>query len=161
VCFFHYWRNISLSFKDSHFIEFKNFSVRHRVKLILELLNDDELLRNERRKAKADGREKYQGFSKDDMLYRGGSNSSKFDSFERWNEKKVEKDEREEKQKEWKSTSRSGSNSARREVTAFDFDTADNSRSRASGSPELGIREVFFNFLLSLLILVKLYFVGP
>nr|CAD2194243.1 unnamed protein product [Meloidogyne enterolobii] len=115
--------------------------VRHRVKLILELLNDDELLRNERRKAKADGREKYQGFSKDDMLYRGGSNSSKFDSFERWNEKKVEKDEREEKQKEWKSTSRSGSNSARREVTAFDFDTADNSRSRASGSPELGIRE--------------------
>nr|CAD2148617.1 unnamed protein product [Meloidogyne enterolobii] len=116
-------------------------NVRHRVKLILELLNDDELLRNERRKAKADGREKYQGFSKDDMLYRGGSNSSKFDSFERWNEKKVEKDEREEKQKEWKSTSRSGSNSARREVTAFDFDTADNSRSRASGSPELGIRE--------------------
>uniref|UniRef100_A0A915M9S7 ENTH domain-containing protein n=1 Tax=Meloidogyne javanica TaxID=6303 RepID=A0A915M9S7_MELJA len=116
-------------------------NVRHRVKLILELLNDDELLRNERRKAKADGREKYQGFSKDDMLYRGGSNSSKFDSFERWNEKKVEKDEREDKQKEWKSTPRSGSNSARREVTAFDFDTADNSRSRASGSPELGIRE--------------------
>ncbi|KAL7073606.1 hypothetical protein ACQ4LE_006936 [Meloidogyne hapla] len=113
-------------------------NVRHRVKLILELLNDDELLRNERRKAKADGREKYQGFSKDDMLYRGGSNSSKFDSFERWNEKKGEKDEQEKKQKEWKGTPRS---SVRREVTAFDFDTADNSRSRASGSPELGIRE--------------------
>jgi len=62
-------------------------------------LNDYELLRNERRKAKADGGEKYQGFSKDDMLYRGGSNSSEFDSFERWNEKKVGKDEREEKQK--------------------------------------------------------------
>nr|CAD2144259.1 unnamed protein product [Meloidogyne enterolobii] len=74
-------------------------NVRHRVKLILELLNDYELLRNERRKAKADGGEKYQGFSKDDMLYRGGSNSSEFDSFERWNEKKVGKDEREEKQK--------------------------------------------------------------
>lgn len=108
----------------------------------MELLNDDDLLRNERRKAKADGREKYQGFSKDDMLYRGGSNSSKFDSFERWNEKKEGQCEQEDKQKEWKGNSRGGS-TTRREVTAFDFDTTDNSRSRGSGSPELGIREVF------------------
>lgn len=45
--------------------------VRHRAKLVLELLQDDEMLRVERRKAKTEGREKYQGFSKDEMMYQG------------------------------------------------------------------------------------------
>ncbi len=41
--------------------------MRHRVKLVTDLLQDDEALRMERRKAKKEGREKYQGYSKEDM----------------------------------------------------------------------------------------------
>lgn len=43
--------------------------MRHRVKLVTDLLQDDEALRAERRKAKKEGREKYQGYSKDDMRH--------------------------------------------------------------------------------------------
>jgi hypothetical protein len=105
----------------------------------LELLNDEELIRTERRKAKTESREKYQGFSKDDMLVRGGG-SSKIDSFERWNEKKESRSMDFDK----KSGGRDGvedSGIGKREVTAFDFDEA---RSHANGSPELGIREVSY-----------------
>lgn len=114
----------------------EGINVRHRAKLILELLNDEELLRTERRKAKTEGKEKYQGFSKDDMLVRGGGASSKFDSFERWNEKK---ESRSMDFNGKKVDSGEGGGGGRREVTAFDFDE---SRSHANGSPELGIREV-------------------
>lgn len=109
-------------------------NVRHRVKLIMELLNDEELLRTERRKAKTEGREKYQGYSKEDMI-RGGS---KFDSFERWNEKK-DKMDFDKKNREY-SEFEQENGIGHREVTAFDFDT-ENSHSNANGSPELGIRE--------------------
>lgn len=47
-------------------------NVRHRVKQILELLADDDLLRQERRKSKHEGKEKYQGFSREEMMYGGG-----------------------------------------------------------------------------------------
>ncbi|KAI3422016.1 hypothetical protein GPALN_012553 [Globodera pallida] len=113
----------------------EGLNVRHRVKLILEMLNDEEILRTERRKAKTEGREKYQGFSKEDMLS-GRGTSTKFDSFERWNEKKTTNTE---KSIELSSGSRGGFNGGRREVTAFDFDSEN--RSYANGSPELGIRE--------------------
>lgn len=45
--------------------------VRHRVKQIIELLQDDELLMHERQKTKTENKEKYQGYSKEDMLYKG------------------------------------------------------------------------------------------
>ncbi|KAL3068133.1 hypothetical protein niasHT_027963 [Heterodera trifolii] len=112
----------------------EGMNVRHRVKLILELLNDEELLRIERKKAKTEGREKYQGFSKEDMLSGRGMSNSKLDSFEKWNEKTADAD----KPAESGGHSR-GFGTNRREVTAFDFD-AEN-RSYANGSPELGIRE--------------------
>lgn len=119
----------------------EGINVRHRAKLILELLNDEELLRTERRKAKTEGKEKYQGFSKDDMLVRGGGASSKFDSFERWNEKKESRSMDFNDKKEFGGEEKIGGGGIgnRREVTAFDFDE---SRSHANGSPELGIREV-------------------
>lgn len=42
-------------------------AVRHRVKILFELLQDDEQLKAERKKAKLEGKEKYQGYSKDDI----------------------------------------------------------------------------------------------
>lgn len=47
----------------------KTNSVRHRARLLIELIQDDELLRTERRKAKIDGKEKYLGYSKEDMCF--------------------------------------------------------------------------------------------
>jgi hypothetical protein len=40
------------------------------------MVQDDEILRAERRKAKKEGKEKYQGFSKEDMKMGGGSSYS-------------------------------------------------------------------------------------
>lgn len=61
-------------------------NIRHRVKQIIELLQDEELLAEERRKARGENKDKYQGYSKEDMMM-GGSSSrqSKFDS---WDDKK-------------------------------------------------------------------------
>uniref|UniRef100_A0A914UKM9 ENTH domain-containing protein n=1 Tax=Plectus sambesii TaxID=2011161 RepID=A0A914UKM9_9BILA len=42
-------------------------NVRHRAKLIMEMLQDDEAVRIERRKAKKDGREKYQGYTPEEI----------------------------------------------------------------------------------------------
>lgn len=51
---------------------FMCFLVRYRVKTVLNMLEDDEVLRNERRKAKVAGKdEKYKGFSRDEMNMRG------------------------------------------------------------------------------------------
>ena len=47
--------------------------MRHRAKLLVDLIQDDEQLRIERKKAKTEGKEKYQGFSKEDMRIRGGN----------------------------------------------------------------------------------------
>ncbi|KAH7724542.1 ENTH domain containing protein [Aphelenchoides avenae] len=105
----------------------EGINVRHRVKQVMELVQDDEALRGERRKAKTEGKEKYQGFSKEEMLF---GNGSKVKSFESWNESN-------------KSKSYSGGfsddppSTTGREVTAFDFgDTRHH-----TSSPELGIRE--------------------
>uniref|UniRef100_A0A914QU01 ENTH domain-containing protein n=1 Tax=Panagrolaimus davidi TaxID=227884 RepID=A0A914QU01_9BILA len=59
----------------------QGINVRFRVKTVLSLLEDDDLLRNERRKAKVAGKDdKYRGFSRDEMNMRGysGSSSNKF-----------------------------------------------------------------------------------
>ncbi|KAI6187592.1 ENTH domain-containing protein [Aphelenchoides besseyi] len=99
-------------------------NIRHRVKQIIELLQDEELLMEERRKTKTENKEKYQGFSKEDMMMRGGS--SKMSSFDSWNDKKFNS----RKYDDFELPEPRG-----REVNSFDFD---NSRNRSS-SPELGI----------------------
>ncbi|VDK47728.1 unnamed protein product [Cylicostephanus goldi] len=54
------------------------FSVRHRVKLILDLVGDDDKLRAQRRKVKSDNKDRYQGYTSEDIrMGRGGSYSSK------------------------------------------------------------------------------------
>jgi len=107
-------------------------NVRHRVKAVLALLEDDDLLREERRKAKnASKDDKYRGYSRDDMVMRGGSNfssssnyrSNRYDDDYR-NEGKYDRDDRFESSK-----------SSKREVTSFGFDD-----DKRSVSPELGIR---------------------
>uniref|UniRef100_A0A915CB53 ENTH domain-containing protein n=2 Tax=Ascarididae TaxID=6250 RepID=A0A915CB53_PARUN len=45
----------------------QGLNVRHRAKLLIELIQDEEQLRVARKKAKMEGKEKYQGFSKDEM----------------------------------------------------------------------------------------------
>ena len=46
-------------------------NIRHRVKQVIELLQDDDLLAEERRKTKAESKEKYQGFSREDLMMKG------------------------------------------------------------------------------------------
>lgn len=47
------------------------FAVRHRASVLFELIQDDDQLKAERKKAKLEGREKYKGYSKDDMRLGG------------------------------------------------------------------------------------------
>ncbi|CAL2051005.1 unnamed protein product [Caenorhabditis brenneri] len=65
----------------------QGINIRHRVKQILEMMNDDELLQAERKKANADDKSKYRGFDQYDMKmssssFKSSSSSSKFDD---WN----------------------------------------------------------------------------
>jgi hypothetical protein len=84
--------------------------------MIIELIQDDELLRIERKKAKTEGRGKYQGYSKEEMA------PTSAHSFEdKWSTSRIPKFD-EEKGKE---------------VNSFDFDG-----NERSASPELGIRAV-------------------
>lgn len=41
--------------------------MRHRASVLFELIQDDEQLKAERKKAKLEGREKYRGYSKDEI----------------------------------------------------------------------------------------------
>ncbi|KJH41144.1 ENTH domain protein [Dictyocaulus viviparus] len=45
----------------------QGLNVRHRVKTILELLNDDDKLRAQRKKMKSDAKDRYQGYTSDDI----------------------------------------------------------------------------------------------
>lgn len=113
----------------------QGLNVRHRAKLLVDLIQDDEQLRIERRKAKTEGKEKYQGFSKEDMRIRGGaisfsSNKSSYDSWEKSSADRSERrnsfgDDREAYQD--------------REVNSFQF--PEEGIRNARDSPELGIRE--------------------
>uniref|UniRef100_A0A914E6P9 ENTH domain-containing protein n=1 Tax=Acrobeloides nanus TaxID=290746 RepID=A0A914E6P9_9BILA len=105
-------------------------NVRHRAKLVSELIQDEELLRTERRKVKTEGKEKYQGYSKEEMNMKGGTSS--FDS--KW------KNDRKNDFRDDDFSSRDNDrdfSSPQREVTAFDFAESRNQ----TASPELGIRE--------------------
>ncbi|KAI1720774.1 ENTH domain-containing protein [Ditylenchus destructor] len=107
----------------------EGINVRHRVRAVIELLQDDELLRGERRKSKTESRDKYQGFSKEEMVTKG-----KVSSFESWNEKKSEKNY---SSSGFDDEPQSNAGGNKKEITAFDFGDGRN----RSGSPELGIRE--------------------
>ncbi|KIH69431.1 ENTH domain protein [Ancylostoma duodenale] len=55
----------------------QGLNVRHRVKLILELLGDDDKLRAQRKKVKSDNKDRYQGYTSEDIrMGRGGSYNS-------------------------------------------------------------------------------------
>ncbi|CAI4233199.1 unnamed protein product [Auanema sp. JU1783] len=61
----------------------QGINIRHRCAKILELLNDEDKLRNERKRAKDENKEKYQGYNSDDvrlkaqgMSFGSDSNSS-------------------------------------------------------------------------------------
>lgn len=51
----------------------QGINIRHRVKQILEMMNDDELLQAERQKANSDDKSKYRGFDQYDMKMSGSS----------------------------------------------------------------------------------------
>ncbi|KAK6033016.1 ENTH domain protein [Ostertagia ostertagi] len=112
----------------------QGLNVRHRVKVILELLSDDDKLRAQRKKMKSDNKERYQGYTSDDIrIGRGGAyNSSSINSYS----------------DEWKDDSDSYKNRSSyddsrddyssKEVNSFQF--PDETR-RGSASPELGFRQ--------------------
>jgi hypothetical protein len=110
----------------------QGINVRFRVKTVLSLLEDDDLLRNERRKAKVAGKDdKYRGFSRDEMNMRGysGSSSNKFSNSSNSKRNTSDMDSSYDKDNRF-DDDMSGSN---REVTAFDF-----GGHKREASPELG-----------------------
>ncbi|VDN30830.1 unnamed protein product [Gongylonema pulchrum] len=58
----------------------QGLNVRHRAHLLIELIQDDDQLKAERKKAKSENKEKYQGFSKDDIRL-GFNEQNSFGSF--------------------------------------------------------------------------------
>lgn len=58
----------------------QGINIRHRVKQILEMMNDDELLQAERKKANSDDKSKYKGYDKYDINNSGMKSSSSYDS---------------------------------------------------------------------------------
>uniref|UniRef100_A0A914XW91 ENTH domain-containing protein n=1 Tax=Panagrolaimus superbus TaxID=310955 RepID=A0A914XW91_9BILA len=112
----------------------QGINVRFRVKNVLNLLEDDDLLRNERRKAKLAGKDdKYRGFSRDEMNMRGYSGSSfgNSSSGNKFNSKKsnFDNDIPYDKDNRFDDELSEGN----REVTAFDF-----GGHKREASPELG-----------------------
>ncbi|VBB34852.1 unnamed protein product, partial [Acanthocheilonema viteae] len=114
----------------------QGLNVRHRVSVLFELIQDDEQLKAERKKAKLEGKEKYKGYSKDDMRLGGQtifSSNNKGNSDEWRNSGDFSKRRN--------SCDEDGRDSYRhREVNSFQF--PDEEISHCGGdSPELGIRE--------------------
>uniref|UniRef100_A0A9J2P744 ENTH domain-containing protein n=1 Tax=Ascaris lumbricoides TaxID=6252 RepID=A0A9J2P744_ASCLU len=112
----------------------QGLNVRHRAKLLIELIQDEEQLRVARKKAKMEGKEKYQGFSKDEMRMAIGSgsfgNHSK-SSLDDWGSNSSARrcsfdDDNRESYRD-------------REVNSFQFPDEEGRNTR--DSPELGIRE--------------------
>ncbi|EYC02135.1 hypothetical protein Y032_0101g3328 [Ancylostoma ceylanicum] len=109
--------------------------VRHRVKLILELLGDDDKLRAQRKKVKSDNKDRYQGYTSEDIrMGRGGSyNSSSASGFDdEWDDGAAQRHKR---------NSSYGDNRedyTTKEVNSFQF--PEEAR-RGSISPELGFRQ--------------------
>ncbi|CAJ0925844.1 unnamed protein product, partial [Mesorhabditis belari] len=61
----------------------QGINIRHRAKIVIDLLQDDDKLRAERKKAKGDSKEKYQGYTPDDIrMGRGGQHSANSDKWD-------------------------------------------------------------------------------
>lgn len=102
----------------------QGINIRHRVKLILEIVGDEEKLRAERKKAKNDDKSKFQGFSAEDMkMGRGGSYNKDRDESYDTRKPSFEDDE--------------PPRDIAREVNSFSFPAG----KRESNSPELGFRD--------------------
>ncbi|EFP12881.1 CRE-RSD-3 protein [Caenorhabditis remanei] len=104
----------------------QGINIRHRVKQILELLNDDDLLQAERKKANSDDKSKYKGYDKYDINNSGmkSSSSSNFDN--NWDRGGSSSSST---NKKWEDDFKS------KEVSNFSFRSSTNNR---SPSPELG-----------------------
>lgn len=114
----------------------QGLNVRHRVKVILELLNDDDKLRAQRKKMKSDNKDRYQGFTSDDIrMGRGGAyNSSSVNSYsDEWRD---ENSDSYKNRSSYEDSSREDYST--KEVNSFQF--PDETR-RGSASPELGFRQ--------------------
>ncbi|VDM41439.1 unnamed protein product [Toxocara canis] len=124
----------------------QGLNVRHRAKLLIELIQDEEQLRMARKKAKMEGKEKYQGFSKEEMRMAASGGSMGFgmlhsnstvnrshmkSSFDDWNSSSSAR--RSSFDDDYKDSYRD------REVNSFQF--PDEESRNARDSPELGIRE--------------------
>ncbi|KAK6059685.1 hypothetical protein COOONC_02666 [Cooperia oncophora] len=109
--------------------------VRHRVKIILELLSDEDKLRAQRKKMKSDNGVRYQGFTSDDIrlgrggAYHSGSVNSQSEEWENTNSD-IYKNE--------SSGVDSRDDYSSKEVNSFQFP---NETRRGSTSPELGFRQ--------------------
>uniref|UniRef100_A0A915Q136 ENTH domain-containing protein n=1 Tax=Setaria digitata TaxID=48799 RepID=A0A915Q136_9BILA len=113
----------------------QGLNVRHRASVLFDLIQDDEQLKAERKKAKSEGKEKYKGYSKDDIRLGGQTAfSSNTKSFGDWKSSS-------DFSKRRNSCDEDGRDSYRhREVNSFQF--PDEEMSHGGGdSPELGIRE--------------------
>ncbi|WKY16064.1 hypothetical protein Q1695_001056 [Nippostrongylus brasiliensis] len=112
----------------------QGLNVRHRVKVILELLSDDDKLRAQRKKVKSDNKDRYQGFTSEDIrMGRGGTYSSKSANScsDEW------RDDNSDSFKNKSSYDDSRDDYSSKEVNSFQF--PDETR-RGSASPELGFR---------------------
>uniref|UniRef100_A0AC35UBU1 ENTH domain-containing protein n=1 Tax=Rhabditophanes sp. KR3021 TaxID=114890 RepID=A0AC35UBU1_9BILA len=105
-------------------------NIRHRVKLLLEMLDDDEALEEERKKAKNINRSKYCGYTKDDMsrmstTHGYSNNDSSYDQ-----------------KNDWSSTSKSryDEDESTKEVNSFNFPIEKN-----IDHTELGIRDTSYD----------------
>nr|AZA15239.1 clathrin interactor 1 [Anisakis pegreffii] len=118
----------------------QGLNVRHRAKLLIELIQDDEQLRMARKKAKMEGKEKYQGFSKEEMRMAAaaggpvgfGSQSQTKNNFDIWRNSSSAR-------RSSFDDDNNGDSYRDREVNSFQF--PDQEVSNIRDSPELGIRE--------------------
>ncbi|KAE9414741.1 hypothetical protein Angca_006940, partial [Angiostrongylus cantonensis] len=112
----------------------QGLNVRHRVKTILELLGDDDKLRAQRKKVKSDNKDRYQGYTSEDIRMGraapcGGASNSFHDDW---------KDDTSDNYKDKTSFDSNKDDYSSKEVNSFQF--PDEAR-RGSVSPELGFRQ--------------------
>ncbi|KAJ1354087.1 hypothetical protein KIN20_010902, partial [Parelaphostrongylus tenuis] len=112
----------------------QGLNVRHRVKTILDLLSDDDKLRAQRKKVKSDNKDRYQGFTSEDIrMGRAVSHSGNSNSYhDDW------KDDNSDSYRDKPSFDSSRDDYSSKEVNSFQF--PDETR-RGSVSPELGFRD--------------------
>uniref|UniRef100_A0A8R1DRC2 ENTH domain-containing protein n=2 Tax=Caenorhabditis japonica TaxID=281687 RepID=A0A8R1DRC2_CAEJA len=109
----------------------QGINIRHRVKLILEMLNDDEKLHAERRKANTDDKSKYRGYDQYDIKMGAGGSYNKSSSYDNnsWDKERSSKGNGD--FNNYKKDSR--------EVSNFSFSSSN--QGNRSPSPELGFTD--------------------